>query len=200
MLNKSRSSNSIFSTCIQSLLGTLTLWDPVKHGTKGLALMLSASSPSDAEHRFDRCELKGDYPFHYAEDQDLAPGMVAFHRANLSDPFSLQFHRGWRPPLYNRHVQRVQGTPLRSIPSRSERGHFMSQCKRLPAVPIVKGLVMRRQFRRDIHVATRSRLLDRSFVALQWLRFERTISPESERQMSFDRGLARISLCTVRVP
>ncbi|TFB02950.1 hypothetical protein CCMA1212_005177 [Trichoderma ghanense] len=67
--------NVIFTTCMMSLLGTLKLWDLARHGAQGLALMLSASSPSDTEHRFSRCEIKDGYPFHYAEDFGLAPGM-----------------------------------------------------------------------------------------------------------------------------
>ncbi|KAM0253624.1 hypothetical protein ACHAQJ_007199 [Trichoderma viride] len=180
--------NMIFTTCIHSLLGTLKLWDPARHGAEGLALMLSASSPSDTEHRFNRCEIKDNYPFHYAEDLDLEPGIVDFHRANIADPFNHHFHRGYPPPLYSEHVKRVQGTSLRLEPQRSERGRFISQYKSLPAVPMIKGLVMRRQFRRDIHVGTLSWLLDRSFVALEWFRFERTVSPEPQKQISLDQG------------
>ncbi|KPM38835.1 hypothetical protein AK830_g7741 [Neonectria ditissima] len=180
--------NMIFTTCIQSLLGTLKLWDPARHGTEGLALMLSVSSPSDTEHRFNRCEIKDSYPFHYAEDLDLAPLMVDFYRTNIADRFSRPLHRGCYPPLYNEHVKRVQGTPLRLQSQRNEQGRFISQSKSLPAVPMVKGLVMRRQFRREIHVGTLSRLLGRSFVALEWFRFERTISPEPRSQISFDKG------------
>ncbi|KAL7796100.1 hypothetical protein V8C37DRAFT_414399 [Trichoderma ceciliae] len=167
--------NMIFTTCIQSLLGTLKLWDPARHGAEGLALMLSASSPSDTEHWLNRCEIKDGYPFHYGEDLDLAPGMVDFHRTNIADPFSRHFHRGRLPPLYSEHVKRVQGTPLRLEPRRDERGRFANQNKSLPA------------FRRDIHIGTLSWLLGRSFVALEWFRFERTVSPEPHKQISFDK-------------
>ncbi|UKZ75970.1 hypothetical protein TrVFT333_003666 [Trichoderma virens FT-333] len=179
--------NRIFTTCIQSLLETLKLWDPARHGIEGLALMLSASSPSDTEHWFNRCEIKDSYPFHYAEDLDLAPGIVDFHRMNIADPFNHHFFRDYPPPLDNGHVKRVQGTPLHLEPQRDERGRFISPYKNLPAVPIVKGLVMRRQFRRNIHVWTLSRLLGRSFVALEWFRFERTISQEPHKRLSFDQ-------------
>ncbi|UKZ96921.1 uncharacterized protein TrAFT101_011694 [Trichoderma asperellum] len=150
-MNRRMSNNMIFTTCIQSLLGTLKLWNPARHGAEGLALMLSASSPSDTEHRFNRCEIKDGYPFHYAEDLDLAPGIVDFHRANIADPFTRHFHRGCPPPLYSEHVKRVQGTSLRLEPRRDGQGRFISQYKSLPAVPIIKGLIMRRQFRRDFH-------------------------------------------------
>lgn len=153
--------------------------------------MLSASSPSDTEHRFNRCEIKDNYPFHYAEDLDFAPSVVNFHRENRDSPLNLHFHRDCPPPLYNEHIKRVQGTPLRLEPRRDERGRYISQYKSLPAVPVIKGLVMRRQFRRDIHVGTLSWLLSRSFVALEWFRFERTISPESHGQISFDKGIKR---------
>ncbi|UKZ68383.1 uncharacterized protein TrAtP1_009422 [Trichoderma atroviride] len=77
-----RGNNMIFSTCIQTLLGTLQLWNPARHGAQGVELMLSASSPSDTKHRFNRCDMKDNYPFHYAEDLDLAGGIVDFHRMN----------------------------------------------------------------------------------------------------------------------
>lgn len=179
----------IFTTCIQSLLGTLALWGPTKHGAEGLALMLSASSPSDTEHRFNRCEIKDSYPFHYAEDLGFAPGMVDFHRANIADPLSHYFHRGCSPPLYSEHVKRLQGNPLRLNLRRDERGRFINQYRSLPVVPMIKGLVIRRHFRRDIHVGTLSWLLGRSFTALEWFRFERTVSLEPLKQLCFDQGM-----------
>lgn len=191
----------IFTWCIWDLLETLKLWNPARHGPEGLALMLSASSPSDTEHRFNRCEIKDDYPFHYAEDledpedPDLAPGIVEYHRANMADPFGRLEHREFLPPMYNNHhVKRVQGTPLSLAPQRNKRGRFISQyrsCKHLPifpAVPMVKGLVMRRQFRRDIDVGALSFLFGRCFVALEWFRFERTISLDPNEQICFDQG------------
>lgn len=189
----------IFTTCIQSLLGTLKLWDPVRHGPEGLALTLSASSPSDTEHRFNRCEIKDSYPFHYAEDLGLTPSMAEFHRMNIADPFSHYFHHGSPPPLHSGHHKRWQGTPLRLELQRGERGRFVSQYKGLPAVPMIKGLVMRRQFRRDIHVRTLSWLLGRSLVALEWFRFERTISPDPHRQISFDQGMKHGLVSVARI-
>ncbi|KAL7905134.1 hypothetical protein GGI35DRAFT_461882 [Trichoderma velutinum] len=183
-----RRNNTIFTTSIQSLLETLKLWDPARHGAEGLALMLSASSPSDAEHRIKRCEIKDAYPFHYVEDLDRAPGIINFHRANIVGQGSGLFHRRRAPPLHNGHVKRVQGTPLQFELKRGERGRFASQYKHLPAAPMIKGLVMRRQFRRDIHVRTLSELLNRSFVALEWFRYEKTISIEPHKQASFDKG------------
>lgn len=101
------SNNVIFTTCMMSLLGTLKLWDPARHGAPGLALMLSASSPSDTEHRFSRCEIKDGYPFHYAEDFDLAPGMVHFHRIHKPLPLPHHYHLGSSPPWHNGHVKRL---------------------------------------------------------------------------------------------
>jgi hypothetical protein len=93
----------------------------------------------------------------------------------------------------------VQGTPLRLEPHRGERGRFVSEYKSLPAVPIIKGLVMRRQFRRDVHIRTLSWLLGRSFVALEWFHLERTISPEPHEQISFDKGMKRRPVFTARI-
>ncbi|KAL5083221.1 hypothetical protein Trisim1_001885 [Trichoderma cf. simile WF8] len=182
-----RRNNAAFTMAIQSLLETLTLWDPARHGSKNLALMLSASSRSDAEHRFRRCEIKDTYPFHYAEDLCRAPGIVDFHRANVVSSLTVRFHQYRSPPMHNGHIKRVQGTPLQFEPKRGERGRFVGRYKSLPAVPIVKGLVMRRQFRRDIHTRTLSELLSRSFVALEWFRFEKTIPLEPYKQTTFDR-------------
>jgi hypothetical protein len=153
--------------------------------------MLSASSPSDTEHGLNRCEIKDGYPFHYAEDLDLTHPMVDFHRTNINEPLSDHFCRGWPPPWQSENVKRVQGSSLRLEPRRDERGRFISLSKSLSVVPMIKGLVMRRQFRRDIHVGTLSWLLGRSFVALEWFRFERTISPEPHKQFLFDRSMKR---------
>lgn len=188
MLMKFRSNNTIFTKCIQSLLRTLQLWDPARHGTEGLELMLSASSSSDTEHRFNQCEIKDSYPFHYAEDLDLTPGIVDFHRAHTTNQISDCFYHGYPPLLYNEDVYRMRGTPLRLVTRESKRGRFVSGYKDLPAVPMVKGLVMRRQFRREIHVRTLSWLLSRSFVALEWFRFERTVFQKPHKQMYFEQG------------
>lgn len=196
VLINSRSNNMIFTTCIQSLLGTLRLWDPARHGAQGLALMLSASSPSDTGHRFNRCEITDSYPFHYAEDLDPARSIVDYHRANMVDPFNGYLHRDWLPPLSGGHIKRAQGTPLRLEPQNGERGRYISQSKSLPAVPMIKGLVMRRQYCRDIHIKTLSWLIGRSFVALEWFRFERTISLEAHKQFSFDQGMKRGPVAT----
>lgn len=153
--------------------------------------MLSASSPSDTEHRIVRCEMKDNYPFHYAEDLDRAGSIVDFHRTNMREPISGLLHLNEFPPMYGGHVSRVQGTPLFLQPQNGKKGLFTSQAKNLPAVPMVKGLVMRRQFPRDIHIRTLSWLISRSFVALEWFRFEKTISLEHHVQLYFDRGKKR---------
>ncbi|KAL7913768.1 hypothetical protein GGI35DRAFT_224400 [Trichoderma velutinum] len=181
--------NMIFTTCIQSLLETLKLWDPARHGVWGVTLTLSISSPSDTEHRLNRFEMKDDYPFLYAEDLDLKPSIFDFHKMNADNPLNIYFHGGGLPPLYNEHVKRIQGTPLRLQAQRNDRGRFVNNHKAsLPAVPMIKGLVIRRQFPREIHVGSLSRLLGQSFIALKWFRFERTISLNPCQQMSFDRG------------
>ncbi|KAH7358449.1 hypothetical protein B0T11DRAFT_355107 [Plectosphaerella cucumerina] len=92
--------NGIFTTCIQTLLKTLSLWDPQKHGSQGLELMLSASSPSDTEHRFSRCEIQDWYPFHYAEDLAVMPSKADIQRIVNPDHFRLYDHRGCSPPWY----------------------------------------------------------------------------------------------------
>ncbi|KAL7929659.1 hypothetical protein V8C35DRAFT_331145 [Trichoderma chlorosporum] len=181
--------NMIFTTCIQSLLETLKLWDPARHSARGITLTLSVSSPSDTEHRLNQFQIKNDYPFLYAEDLDLKPSIFDFHKMNAINSLNIYFHGGGLPPLYNEHVERIQGTPLCLQAQRNDRGRFVNQHKTsLPTVPIVKGLVICRQFRREIHVGTLSRLLGQSFIALEWFRFERTISLNPRQQMSFDRG------------
>ncbi|KAH0489356.1 hypothetical protein TgHK011_009788 [Trichoderma gracile] len=131
--------------------------------------------------------MKDSYPFHYADDLDLAPGMVKFHQTSIVDPSNHGVHGRNSLPWHNGHLKRLHGTPLRLV-QRGGRGRFISQYKVLPAVPIVKGLVTRRQFRREIHIGTLSCLLARSFVALEWFRFERTLSLEPRHQLYFDQG------------
>jgi hypothetical protein len=183
------SNNGIFTTCIQTLLETLSLWDPQKHGSQGLELMLSASSPSDSEHRFSRCEIQDWYPFHYAEDLHVVPSMADIQRIVNPDQFRLYSHRGCSPPRYEGHLDRVHGIPLRLLPRRDDQGRFINSSKCLPAIPVVKGLLLRRQFRREIHLRTLSSLLNRSFVALEWFRFERTMSPDPDDQVTFPTGM-----------
>ncbi|KAH7328036.1 hypothetical protein B0I35DRAFT_506579 [Stachybotrys elegans] len=181
--------NTIFTDCIHSLLGTLKLWDPARHGPEGLALMLSACSPSDTEHRFSRCEIKDDYPFHYAEDLGCVPGIVQFHRGNI-DAYQNYFnHRDTPTPWLQGHAKRMRGTPLLLLPRSEKEGRFISDYGSLPAVPIIKGLVIRRQFRRDLDIRSLSCLLGQSFTALEWFRLERTISPTPRAQTAYDRGI-----------
>ncbi|KAL6808161.1 hypothetical protein V8C40DRAFT_278941 [Trichoderma camerunense] len=162
--------NMIFTTCIQSLLGTLKFWDPVRHGVWGITLTLSISSPSDTEHRLNRFEMKDDYPFLYAEDLDLKPSIFDFHKMNAVNPFNIYFHGDGLPPLYNEHVKRIQGTPLRLQAQRNDRGRFVNQRKTsLPAVPMIKGLVIRRQFRREIHQMSFDRGMQDASFQLQLL-------------------------------
>ncbi|KAL7918501.1 hypothetical protein ACQKWADRAFT_323717 [Trichoderma austrokoningii] len=157
--------NMIFTTCIRSLLETLKLWDPARHGVWGTTLTLSISSPSDTEHRLNRFEMKDNYPFLYAEDLDLKPSIFDLHKMNAVDPLNIHFHGDGLPSLYNEHIKSIQGTPLRLQAQRNGRGRFVNQHKatRLPAVPMIKGLVIRRQFRREIHVGSLSQLLGQSF-------------------------------------
>lgn len=181
----------IFTTCIQALLETLKRWDPTRHGTAGLTLMLSASSPSDTEHRFNRYEIKDSFPFHYEEDLDIRPGEFEVGGMSATDALRLHFHRGSPPPLYNGHIARAHGNPLRFQAQSNERGRFIGQYKIIPATPIVKGLVMRRQFHREISLRALSWMLGRSFVGLEWFRFERTVALDPLRQVAFDRGKKR---------
>lgn len=124
-------------------------------------------------------------------DLNIAPADVDFYWTNAADPYSLHSHGNRPPPSHNGHIKRFQGTPLRLEVQRGKRGRFVSQYKSLPAVPIIQGLVLRKADRRAIHIRTLSWLLRRSFVALEWFRFERTISPESQKQLSFDQGMER---------
>jgi hypothetical protein len=181
----------IFTSCIRSLLETLRLWDPTRHGSLGVALMLSASSPSDTEHRLNRCEMKDNYPFHYAEDLDLMGSIVDFHQKNMTNPIIGLLHRDELMSLNGGYIKRTQGSPLRLEAQHGSQGRFISPCKNLPAIPMVKGLIMRRQFFREINVKTLSWLIGRSFVALEWFRFERTISLERHTQLYFDKGIKR---------
>jgi hypothetical protein len=162
--------------------------------------MLSASSPTDTRHRLNRLDIQDEYPFHYEEDLHLGPeepggpemvgqAMVDHHRALLAHPLHRFFHAGFPPPLHGGHVKRVGGIPLRLELPRGPRGRFINMSTGLPTVPMIKGLVMRRQFRRDIHIRTLSCLLGQSFVALEWFRYERTVCLDPRQQIAFEQGM-----------
>ncbi|KAI9163413.1 F-box domain-containing protein [Paramyrothecium foliicola] len=180
--------NLMFMKCIHTLLGTLRRWDPTRHRAEGLTLMLSASSPSDTEHWFWPCEMEDAYPFHYAEDLNLVPGLAEYHNSHVPSSAGVNYHFAYDVPWHGAHIHRMRGNPLRLGLKRDKRGHFISKYRDVPAAPIIKGLVMRRQFRREIHLESLAWLLSQSFVELEWFRLERTLLPEFE-QAFFDRDV-----------
>ncbi|VUC21925.1 unnamed protein product, partial [Clonostachys rosea] len=180
--------NVKFTYSIQCLLDTLKLWDPARHGTEGVALMVSAASPSDTEHRFVMGDMNDDYPFHSAEDLDVSPGIFDVHRHYHNRSFSFYLHDGVPVSQSGGHMKRMQGIPLRFEPLRNEAEGYYREYKTLPAVPMIKGLVMRKQFRREIDMRTLSCLLSRSLVSLEWFRLERTIHPDIFDQVCFELG------------
>ncbi|CAH0044671.1 unnamed protein product [Clonostachys solani] len=180
--------NVVFTDSIQCLLNTLKLWDPDRHGAEGLALMVSASSPSDTTHRFIIGDMRKRYPFHPAEDRDVPPGITDVHRSYHTRSFTFYCHYGDLVSELGGHIKRMQGTPLRFEPLMNETDGANGEYKNLPAVPMIKGLVMRRQNRREIDMRSLSCLLSRSLVSLEWFRLERTVHPDITEQVSFELG------------
>lgn len=103
------------------------------------------------------CKIRDDYPFHYVEDLETVPGIIDHHQKQPLNRLNRYFHRGHPPPLNNGHFKRLHGAPLRLQAGRKQRGRFVRAAKSLVPVPVVKELVMRRQFWRTIHVKTLSR-------------------------------------------
>ncbi|CAH0022579.1 unnamed protein product [Clonostachys rhizophaga] len=180
--------NVIFTYSIRSLLETLKLWDPAKHGAKGLALMVSAMSPDDTSHRLIIGDMQPNYPFHPAEDPDVPPGIADVHSYYHRRSWCFLIHDGHLPSRQGGHIKRMQGTPLRFEPIRNETDRFNGEYINLPAVPMIKGLVMRKQHRREIDTRSLACLLSRSLISLEWFRLERTIHADILQQLCFELG------------
>lgn len=147
-------------------------------------------------HRFSRCEWRDDYPFHYTENNDTFE-ITKYHHERRVGLERYYYHRGRLPPSNYGHVKRVQGTPLQLlIPRNSKRGSFREH-DALPAVPMIKGLIISRQFPRQIHVGTLSRLLSQSFVGLKWFRYEGTVPLGFHDEIALNRGTKELSLSTI---
>ncbi|CAG9983390.1 unnamed protein product, partial [Clonostachys byssicola] len=177
--------NIIFTNSIRFLLETLKLWDPAKHGAKGLELMVSAMSTGDTSHRYIIGDMQDDYPFHPAEDADVPPGIAGVHSSYHRRTHTFLTHNGHLASRQGGHIKRIQGTPLRLEPTRNNTGGFNDEYI-LPAVPMIKGLVMRKQNRREIDMRALACLLSRSLVSLEWFRLERTIHASVLEQVSFE--------------
>lgn len=151
------------------LLNALSPWEDT-YG--GLVLEINANSPSDQLfHPFEE-EVHDDYPIRFEQDLESCPPLLEYLRdkmaarvTSIAAPRRLKERRG--------AARRLRGTPLELLPKKQKRGTDLTSD--LPAVPIVKGLVLRRSFFRGIDPASIATLLRESFVALESLYMQRWI-------------------------
>lgn len=174
---------------MKMLLKILSSWEP-KPGSQGLVLELSAHSPSDLQHRFRNFEMNDEYPFQCEEDLRRSPGVLEYSRQKypeLVDEERIRHRTSPRPTL-GEH-QRFQGTPLelRLWKKGNRKGH-RNPISTLPEVPLVRGLLIRRQFYRGFAAISLAELFRQSFTSVEWFRLERWISNTAEDETSFIDG------------
>lgn len=86
-------------------------------------------------------------------------------------------------------MKRLSGTPLELWPRALNDGHGRSDhIQPLPKAPIVRGVLIRQQYRRSIHAAALSQLFRQSLVAVDWFRYERWVALEVEDELAFHQG------------
>ncbi|KAI5468192.1 hypothetical protein BGZ63DRAFT_431803 [Mariannaea sp. PMI_226] len=171
--------NRVFTTSMIYVLETLSSWSGI---IGGLTLEISAFSPSDTRHRYYEVEMDSDYPFLFEDDLKRRLGLLNYHREKRADiRASLNSHRQNTIP---EERQRLHGTPLEFRP-----WSLRNAMPTLPSAPIVKGLLIRRQFFRGIALPSLAKLLRESLVALEWFRFERWTNLTRELEMTYCNDL-----------
>lgn len=186
--------NKIFSTSVRQLFKTLSTWKPHNRAPQpleppvGIALSISALSPSDNQHNFFSCELDEGYPFRFATDLQ-STSLAAFHRRKASElpPQTLLEHSN-RPEAPHPSLEqiwsrwqknRVQGNPLQLRP----------RLPKLPKVHIVNRLIIRRQYPRSIEIESLAQIVRQSLVGLKAFKYERRgFSTTYQSDKAFTKG------------
>lgn len=180
--------------------------DPLKRGYRyrGLTLELGAVSPSDSKHTFRDFRLDENYPYqngrdvqeHYDAYKSRTRGL---HETNtLHDPY-----HGW----VDGHRSDVSmGSKFRLMGNFSNRANYPVLSKfsagtprRTPRVDIVTGLLLRRQFYREIASPILARLLSESFPCIRWLRHERWHHVDQSQQSKFQKCKWKSGLCSTEI-
>ena len=180
----------IFTDAIKDFLGILSTWDG--DATGGLTLDLSAHSPSDVEHVFRDSTLEDNHPYHHEEDLVDYGFSGTISKTILDEthvPWSIRLWPRSRRPARPTHgeTQRLYGTPLEF---REWTGSVTVPESDLPRATIVKGLLTRYQFYRQISPEALGQILRESLVALEWARLERRYRPEYQQEISYLKGMS----------
>ncbi|KAM5368710.1 hypothetical protein ACJZ2D_009376 [Fusarium nematophilum] len=160
----------VFTCSMRQLLNALSSWRGIRGG---LTLEISARSPSDVRNGYREFEMDDDYPFRFEDGRNTRPNLVLDILRRL--PIWFHVHEA-----LNEEMQRQYGAPLEFRP-RSPRNPIPALSK----APIVKGLLMRRQFFRGIALPSLAKLLRESLVALEWFRLERWAATTEELEEAF---------------
>ena len=174
-----------------ALLCILSTWTP-KCQQGGLTLELSVHFPSDSQHFMGDKRLDDDFPFRSAQellDFNLSPSPFWQHNwsilRRLSERIAIDepqhegigIRRCRRPGA----VKRLFGAPLNF---RTQPGNKLN----LPQAPIVEGLLIRRQFYRQISPESLARMFRESLTSAQWLRMERWHSYSYQQELCHLKG------------
>lgn len=171
--------NRIFSTCIRQLFDVLSTWDPTP--AAGLTLELSVICPSDNQHHLYQHDLDEDYPVRFASDLQRVPSLADVHRERASRrPYTLRKHRARLRQSVHPRIPMIRAGVLESRICATAL-QLRAPGRKLPSVPIVRGLLIRHNPPRAISVKTLAQILSQSLVALEWFRWERRISSSSSR-------------------
>ncbi|KAM5347728.1 hypothetical protein ACJ41O_007552 [Fusarium nematophilum] len=163
--------NAVFTKAMHDLLTILAAANDVK-SRHGLQLELSVHSESDYQHVYRDFRLRDDYPF--ITEADLEDGKMyrEYHRTRLWSTVTIKdLKHGFRGPGMQRRTmtpgqkKRLRGTLPLSF-------SFEDPTTVLPRVDIVRGLVTRRQFYRNISAKALAQLLRESLGSLCMFRYE----------------------------
>ncbi|KAH7175333.1 hypothetical protein EDB81DRAFT_895846 [Dactylonectria macrodidyma] len=174
--NISKNSRS-FTHAMVVLLNALSSWQGI---SGGLTLEVIANSPSDVEYHPKEFRLLDNYPFRFEEDLDRSPNYSQYYRQKNEEDRERRSNITRRLPRRVRHgmAVRLRGTPLELQPwlfrRRQGCGNLMWN---LPVVPIVKGLLLREEFRRGIALTSLAKLCRDTFVALESFKLRSHLIP-----------------------
>ncbi|CAM1505511.1 Fc.00g111480.m01.CDS01 [Cosmosporella sp. VM-42] len=189
--------NRQFTKLLYKLLSILTEGNG-RMFKEGLTLELSAHSPSDYQHIFRDCRLKDDYPFNTEEDLHNEAEYTEYHELRIReiwrtvDPYHglVPAPPGRRRRFRNNDFQRMRGTTSLALDfgDFEDINNLRRKRWRLPLAKIVRGLVIRWQYPRDIAVTAISRLFRESLRNLETFRHEYRVYNVAEHMLDFGRG------------
>ncbi|KAH6706408.1 hypothetical protein BKA61DRAFT_679588 [Leptodontidium sp. MPI-SDFR-AT-0119] len=154
---------------------TILLWrERLRTFGTGLTLERRACFASDSEHTFRDFRLKPSYPIQSSRDIDKNYTSYCLHAEtleSLEDPT-----HGWvgGHPADFAHIpegakERVTG----KLTLKFDLPEFALQKRKLPSVKIITGLLIRRQFYRQISARSLGKPLSEACSTLEWLRYEK---------------------------